>query len=485
MRLNNPWFSPLGFVLTSMMLIILGIAIRRGGHLMFSPGALSALSGDKPTLNGFTNHAAFEKDCQACHQPLKHAQATLCTDCHAGILNQISSQSGTHGVLPASANCAGCHPDHRGADFDLLEPALEKFDHAFTDFSLVHHQVNFDSTPMLCGQCHEDRDFLGSNHPCTECHMTAPGFNQTRHILEYGKDCLGCHDGQDRMIPFNHGETQFPLEGQHANAACIACHQRRDFQLTPKNCHGCHEEPVVHSGLFEQDCAACHVPMAWSPAEFEGELFDHSNTRFKLSHHEKDFSGGSLSCVTCHVGDYQNFPNLTCTNCHAEEDLTFIQAHELEFGSACLDCHDGVDRMKDFDHARVFALSGGHEEIECSACHIDENWTGISQKCAACHAEPEIHFGLFGLECEYCHTTQAWAPAQLKIHIFPLDHGNPLDQDCSVCHVENYIDYTCYGCHEHEPDEILEDHLKEGFAASEIPFCIDCHPTGLVEEDRE
>jgi hypothetical protein len=486
MRFNNPWFSPPGFLFTAVILLLIGFAIRRTGHLMFSPGALSGLEGNNPPLNGFSTHAAFEEDCQACHQPLKHSQDELCTECHLSTLEQLQNQSGTHGKLPTSVECSSCHQDHRGRDFDLLEPALEKFDHTRTTFSLIHHQINFDTTPMKCSNCHANREFTGETRVCMECHEAEGRFNLNDHSQDFGDSCLACHDGQDRMLPFDHQETRFPLEGQHRNITCTACHERLEFNLPSQTCDGCHKEPAVHAGLFDPECAICHTPEAWSPVIFNGETFSHSeNTRFNLVLHGQDFSGNPLFCGSCHDGDYQDFAISTCVACHAEDDAQFMNAHEEKFGAGCLDCHDGVDRMHEFDHANVFVLEGRHEEIVCSSCHENQDWVGLSTNCVDCHAEPEIHFGLFGLECEYCHNSRAWAPAQLKFHIFPLDHGEKAANDCTACHLDTYVDYTCYGCHEHQPEDIFEEHTEAGILAADIPLCQDCHPIGNVEEDKE
>ena len=140
--------------------------------------------------------------------------------------------------------------------------------------------------------------------------------------------------------------------------------------------------------------------------------------------------------------------------------------------------------MKNFDHANFFILDGRHAEAECTGCHVDQNWNGLSKLCADCHAEPEIHADLFGLQCEYCHETGAWTPAQLKVHVFPLDHGEPPAPECTVCHLEKYSEYTCYGCHEHQEQEILESHLEDGISPGDIPQCKDCHPTGIIGEGR-
>jgi hypothetical protein len=99
-----------------------------------------------------------------------------------------------------------------------------------------------------------------------------------------------------------------------------------------------------------------------------------------------------------------------------------------------------------------------------------------------CHAEPEIHAGFFGLHCQLCHTTSAWSPAQLRDHRFPLDHGGQGEVDCQTCHPTVYSEYTCYGCHEHEPGKTEEEHREERISLEELQQCATCHPTGQEDE---
>ncbi len=100
--------------------------------------------------------------------------------------------------------------------------------------------------------------------------------------------------------------------------------------------------------------------------------------------------------------------------------------------------------------------------------------------CAACHEDPEVHLNQFGADCGRCHSLEAWAPAQLTRHIFPLDHGEEGVLSCQICHEQNYYEHTCYGCHDHEPDQMEEVHVSAGIEAYDA--CVDCHPTALPDE---
>jgi len=101
-------------------------------------------------------------------------------------------------------------------------------------------------------------------------------------------------------------------------------------------------------------------------------------------------------------------------------------------------------------------------------------------ECQSCHEEPDIHADRFGLNCARCHTLQAWKPALLNKHIFRLDHGGDGQIACQTCHTISYSQNTCYGCHEHQWDEMQDIHAEEGIL--ELEPCAQCHPTGAAGE---
>lgn len=101
-------------------------------------------------------------------------------------------------------------------------------------------------------------------------------------------------------------------------------------------------------------------------------------------------------------------------------------------------------------------------------------------ECRACHEEPELHAEQFGLNCSRCHTLEAWKPALLTRHTFMLDHGDEGKVACETCHTETYSEHTCYGCHDHEPEQMRVAHVEEEIP--EFERCVECHPTGLEGE---
>jgi hypothetical protein len=466
MRRRHPLLSPTGLALTAALLGMFAFAYWRTSGAILAPGDLASV------------HADIE-DCADCHQPLNTTQGELCMDCHTEIRDQTTS-GGLHARLDRPAKCFACHPDHRGADFDPRGAALTGFDHSLATFSLAKHSAGYDDLPLECTACHLGEDFVPEPAACADCHTAAHPAYMSAHLDAFGAACLDCHDGADRMENFDH-ETVFPLEGEHAAAACAGCHAGIPAAETPVECAACHAEPARHAGMFPNTCGGCHNPAGWTPALLHGESFQHFvQTGFDLFHHRQDFDGSLLNCTACHTNALEPVDAQICADCHAAASPDFMTQHLVDFGMACLDCHDGIDRMSAFDHAIFFPLDGAHLEAACTSCHVDHQFAGLPTDCAGCHAEPTVHAGLFGLQCANCHSTAAWQPAALTSHTFPLDHGGEGILSCDTCHTTTYTEYTCTACH--AAAEMEEEHDKEDIFDI-AGRCTECHPTGREAGD--
>jgi hypothetical protein len=417
---RSPVINSLSAAITLVLLAGLGVAAWLSGGEVFNPGPLSAKSKSGVVIETFTSHADFEGSCARCHQPLSANQVDLCEKCHTDVSDQVSQSTGTHGRIKNVEKCAACHTDHKGRDFDPSHAALNNF---------------------------------------------------------------------------NHNVTVFPLTNQHALTPCKDCHANNNYQHISSQCSSCHKEPGAHAGMFGQDCAQCHNDTAWKPAEFKGAAFDHEKTAFSLAKHSKGFDGQPLGCVQCHSPAIKPFETQKCVECHSgrpaqrktietvAQPADFLSTHIKTFGQNCLVCHDGADRMNNFDHNKIFILDGKHAALTCEQCHADQKFAGTPSQCSACHKEPDIHKGFFGLKCEYCHNSEAWSPALLHAHNFPLDHGGKSETDCKTCHTGSYAQYTCYGCHDHQADAIKLSHEKVGMPAGvTLEQCTACHLDGKVKK---
>ncbi len=287
-----------------------------------------------------------------------------------------------------------------------------------------------------------------------------------RSHAEFEGDCNQCHEPWSGVV----------------SERCEVCHTAEAEQRQSKS--------SLHGHLpVNAPCQQCHTEHRGRPAVitiFDLSDFEHEMaTGFSLVRHNNNYDGSPLQCENCHAQKQFNPLMINCFDCHADADPDFIAAHTDFFGAECTACHDGLDTMIGFDHATVFPLEGAHFVIECADCHLTPVLSGTPNECVDCHMEPEVHLGLFGQECVRCHTTLFWTPAELSQHTFPIDHGDQGKVDCQVCHLASYTEYTCYGCHAHEPAETREKHLEEGISENELVNCIECHATGLKEEENE
>jgi hypothetical protein len=494
MRRQHPLITTLGFLATGILIAGIGLAVWSGGGAAFSPGRLTDHHPAQTPLGGFSSHAEFEGQCSLCHAPLEMPQDLLCQKCHAEIADQRQTGNGTHGHLTDASHCAACHADHRGRDFEPVRSAFEGFDHARTHFNLIWHQVNYDAARMNCEACHTFTPvFQVLGDECQACHARKDGAFMDQHMRDFGSGCLNCHDGVDRMKGFDHTKTGFELTGKHRSIACADCHsvakapadrvQAVDlFKGAPTDCVGCHREPQVHQGMFGPDCSVCHTTASWSPASFENKPFAHlQQAGFSLAKHTQKADGSALVCRDCHSGDVHKFDPAVCVACHSQGQgkADWMKQHQARYGPVCKTCHDGVDRLHDFNHNTFFALTGKHADLTCEGCHAERKFRGLPSECSACHQEPKIHAGAFGLKCQYCHSTSVWTPARLQVHNFPLDHGKQKSEsNCKTCHTGSYDQYTCYGCHDHQPAAIQDSHYKLGVSSLDLPDCTRCHPGG-------
>ena len=281
-----------------------------------------------------------------------------------------------------------------------------------------------------------------------------------------------------------------PLNGyvSHAdiNKECGHCHAPLHC-LTDSKCQDCHmdiaRQRASASGLHSKlpgvkRCQNCHVEHMGREAnitELAVANIDHDKlSGFSLIKHRQDYSGKALDCGGCHQRGSFAGEELDCLNCHSQADHDLMAVHLEEYSSDCVSCHDGSDRMAKFAHADTYDLEGAHAEAECGGCHGEKVFGGTERECAGCHADPELHAGLFGENCGFCHTAAAWTPVQPQQHDFVLAAGGT-SRECEYCHAGTYTEYPCFSCH--EGDEMGQVHKKLGIDGGH-ENCVACHPDG-------
>lgn len=291
--------------------------------------------------------------------------------------------------------------------------------------------------------------------------MVEPGELVEAH-QKTGDDCFSCHQ------PF----------GGLPSDKCIACHPVAEIG---KDALPDERPTLFHEALNEMECVECH-------SEHMGR-----NAHLAMSGFEHTLVPGSI------VAD--------CNRCHAKptDDL------HAQLPDKCAACHDtqGWKPARGFDHALLSAASRAdcagchrrpadtlHERIkgDCASCHATSAWkpatfdhgllsSAEKNDCATCHRSPvdDLHQGNKD-NCASCHGTNAWSPSTFDHSAyFRLDGDH--NAKCATCHpTNNYTTYTCYGCHEHTPGNILGEHQEEGI--TNITDCVRCHRSGDEDDNR-
>ncbi len=385
-------------------LVIAGVAFVQGGAL-YSPGPLNAQTGR--SLGGVTSHAETGGNCKACHVApwSRERMADRCVTCHADVSAQMMEVASLHGAIShrnPDLGCAHCHPDHRGPDAPLTIATAADFPHEALGFSLNGHRLKVTREAFLCSDCHPQSVTVFDPLSCQSCHEQYDAVFAKAHLINYGADCLACHDGVDRFgKAFTHDGFPFRLEGKHAQVNCVHCHADSraltDFASAPMDCFSCHRRDDPHDGRFGADCGACHTPSAWQPA-----LFDHALGAFPLTgaHQQVD-------CEKCHTNDQFAGTPSACVGCHADPPF-----HAGLFGADCAACHStNAWRPATFSGQHTFPLDHGESgTVSCATCHPN---TFTAYTCYGCHEHNEADVRSEHLEegianfqnCMECHPT--------------------------------------------------------------------------------
>ena len=510
-----------GLLIALLALLAVGFSPLSAEAQLISPGKLIE---SHSNLEGLTN-------CTQCHSlGNRSASNTLCLDCHTPIATRIEADLGYHATV-SDQNCATCHKDHFGVEFDAIRFDSLTFEHEITGFELTGSHVE-----ASCRSCHQpeyiiaedviafkgehdalDKTFLGVADQCISCHNPeSPHENQFEDT-----NCGTCHETEiwEEAPLFDHDTARFALTGKHVDVACEDCHTTQTSLLGTEyvqyvdipfaSCNSCHEDQ--HEGAFGTDCASCHRTEGWANiAQSIESDFDHTSTGFELVG-----SHAQLECASCHGkparadeviqvaftaatrgNSYPIIPVENCASCH-------VDYHDGVFddptNNSCETCHgetawypSSFDLTRHDDEA-AFELTGAHRATPCASCHQPD----LTQKphfdipntaCKDCHEEDDPHGDQFiadGVEttCETCHVTEDWLISSVFDHdetAFPLT-GRHVETECAACHTSPTTELAalsdqqfrgtsteCASCHAEE-----DPHQGQ----FEEQLCDDCHNT--------
>jgi hypothetical protein len=288
----------------------------------------------------------------------------------------------------------------------------------------LHGAMKHKETGLTCAHCHPD-------HRGPEAALTLADVADFPHA-ELGYSLKG-HPRTEKNQPFTCQDCHTDGVARFDSRVCIDCHTRIDAAFT-----------TAHEMNWGQGCPACHDGL-----DTYGSDFDHSAFAFQLTGRH-----ANISCYDCHanarsIADLQSAQQ-ACSDCHLAQDV-----HQGRFGTDCGSCHAATswgDVV--FDHAQSgFPLDGAHQGLQCSECHINNQFTDTSSSCVSCHADPVFHQGYFGSDCSSCHSSSAWSPAKFdQVHPEPnvdeegsgIHHGGT---GCLTCHPTTVSTFTCLACH--------------------------------------
>jgi hypothetical protein len=245
------------------------------------------------------------------------------------------------------------------------------------------------------------------------------------------------------------------LEGAHAFAACLRCHNDRGpvTSFSSRGCGGCHPDP--HKSTMGFDCARCHEQNSWRPT---GTFSNHAQTRFPLTGLH-----ATVECEKCHTraraGDFKGAPT-DCYSCHSAEFQRAPQHITMNFSHDCQSCHTTATwASARFDHSKL------GPNPDCYSCHANDFPRG-----------PNHVSGNFSHSCANCHNTTSWASAG-------FNHSslgpNP---DCYSCHANDFTGaqnhvarnypHTCANCHN---TATWSGATFSHSALGANPVCYSCH----------
>jgi len=457
------------------------------------------------------NHAAsgISQQCETCHESttwipstfshittgyqLLGSHATLtCSDCHSintsnavqecnscHLTDYNNSLNPNHAASGISQQCETCH------ESTTWIPST--FNHTTTGYQLLGSHA-----ALTCSDCHSVNT-SNAVQECNSCHLTDynNSLNPNHAASGISQQCETCHESTT-WIPstFNHTTTGYQLLGSHAALTCSDCHSVNTSNAV-QECFSCHESsynvaPNHLAQNYPKTCETCHNTNSWQEA-----TFDHSTTNFPLT-------GGhvSVDCNECHSSGYVG-TSTECSSCHQDNFDNSINPNHKTLGLSnnCATCHStnsGWEPALFPEHNNYFQLLGAHATItnNCADCH-NGNYTPIATNCFSCHetnynntTNPSHLAAQFSTDCESCHNESAWTPSTFDhdSRFFPIYSGKHNGEwtNCVDCHINsnNYVEFSCVTCHEHNQTDTDRDHSGVNGYVYESNACYTCHPTG-------
>jgi hypothetical protein len=168
--------------------------------------------------------------------------------------------------------------------------------------------------------------------------------------------------------------------------------------------------------FLENNCAACHT--AVKGVEAANCIACHANNESLLQRQPTAFHADAGSCRECHP-EHQGGKRPPATMDHAA--LGKIGLHQLG-DKGGMDAESALLRKQ-----LVVWINRQEGGQETALPHPRITPLEATLNCAACHANKDRHFKLFGQDCAQCHATTKWTIPEFR-------HPSPRSRDCAQCH---------------------------------------------------
>ncbi len=194
-------------------------------------------------------------------------------------------------------------------------------------------------------------------------------------------------------------------------------------------------------------------------------------------------------CLSCHDAG-KGVPNVKCLECHKEISKTLTNVntfHGRKIKQQCIECHKDhqgrnfdstkIDEEK-FNHSETgYILTGKHEKIKCSECHIEKrknkftrkdepHFLGLTTSCKSCHEKESKHYFVGQLknkDCSLCHGNVSWKK-DIK-----FDHKDFSDFIIEGAHTK----ISCNSCHRNT--KVGESPMIYKWPNLKESGCLSCH----------
>ena len=266
---------------------------------------------------------------------------------------------------------------------------------------------------------------------CRGCHH----YNTSGPILP----CVNCHGVERKRDDLSKPDLQAAYHRQ-----CINCHKEWSHSTDCNSCHALKGASNMTELQEEKKIEGKDHPDVEQPKKL---VFETNYTKGKIVtfFHDQHTKLFGIDCVSCHQKE-------NCTRCHDKEINTKVLSTSLpikiqklqnDHHQPCFKCHADdqcnkchLDKPAEpFDHKinAGWALNRFHENLECTKCHVNNNYVKLDNNCTSCHKN--FKAGLFD------HNATG-----LKLN----DIHSALD--CGDCHIDNNFakEPACNNCHDNK-----------------------------------